>query len=115
MKIKVVLIVIISCLESVAFSQSLNLMKRSHFEAEKIMAKVIEWRHDIHEYPELSNLEFKTAAKVAQHMSDLGLKVKEGVAKTGVVGILVGDQPGPVIALRADMDGLPVTERVELS
>ena len=53
MKIKVVLIVIISCLESVAFSQSLNLMKRSHFEAEKIMAKVIEWRHDIHEYPEL--------------------------------------------------------------
>ncbi len=115
MKIKVVLIVIISCLESVAFSQSLNLMKRSHFEAEKIMAKVIEWRHDIHEHPELSNLEFKTAAKVAQHMSDLGLKVKEGVAKTGVVGILVGDQPGPVIALRADMDGLPVTERVELS
>ena len=114
MEIKIVLSLIISCLTSVAFSQSAKLIKKSHLEAEKIMTKVIEWRHDIHEYPELSNLEFKTAAKVAQHLRDLGLKVEERIAKTGVVGILVGDQPGPVIALRADMDGLPVTERVKL-
>ena len=114
MKIKLVITLIISCLVSMAFSQSAKLTKKAHHDAEKIMPKVIEWRHDIHEHPELSNLEFKTAAKVAQHLKDLGLEVEEGVAKTGVVGILVGDQPGPVIALRADMDGLPVTERVEL-
>jgi|TARA_B110000438_G_scaffold303514_1_gene365344 amidohydrolase len=114
MKIKLVITLIISCLVSMAFSQSAKLTKKAHLDAEKIIPKVIEWRHDIHEHPELSNLEFKTAAKVAQHLKDLGLEVEEGVAKTGVVGILVGDQPGPVIALRADMDGLPVTERVEL-
>jgi amidohydrolase len=76
-----------------------------------IEPKVIEWRRDIHQNPELSNREFKTAAKVADHLRNLGLdKVETGIAHTGVVGTLVGGKPGPVIALRADMDGLPVLE-----
>ena len=66
-----------------------------------IEPKVIEWRRDIHENPELSNREFKTAAKVAAHLRGLGLdKVETGIAHTGVVGTLVGGRPGPVIALR---------------
>jgi amidohydrolase len=77
-----------------------------------IEPKVIEWRRDIHENPELSNREFKTAAKVAEHLRNIGLdKVETGIAHTGVVGTLVGGKPGPVVALRADMDGLPVLER----
>ena len=77
--------------------------------------KVVEWRRDFHEHPELSNREFRTAAKVAEHLENLGLEVQTGVAHTGVVGILRGGAPGPVVALRADMDGLPVTERVDLA
>ncbi len=77
-----------------------------------IEPKVIAWRRDIHQNPELSNREFKTAAKVAEHLRNLGLdQVETGIAHTGVVGTLVGGRPGPVIALRADMDGLPVLER----
>ena len=82
--------------------------------SEKVEAKVIEWRHHIHENPELSNREFKTAAFVAEHLKSLGIEVQEGVAKTGVIGILKGGQPGPTIGLRADMDALPVKERVDL-
>src|SRR5579864_1758365 len=66
--------------------------------------KIIAWRRDFHEHPELGNHEFRTAKIVADHLRALGLEVKEGVAKTGVVGILRGGKPGPVIALRADMD-----------
>ncbi|HTJ51858.1 MAG TPA: amidohydrolase [Cyclobacteriaceae bacterium] len=80
-----------------------------------IEPKVIEWRRDFHEHPELSNREFKTAAKVAEHLKSLGIEVKTGVAHTGVVGILKGAKPGPTIALRADMDALPVTERNSLA
>ena len=77
-----------------------------------IEPKVIEWRRDIHQNPELSNREFRTAAKVADHLRSLGFdEVETGIAHTGVVGTLVGDKPGPVIALRADMDGLPVLEQ----
>ncbi len=76
--------------------------------------KVISWRHDFHQYPELSNREFKTAEKIATHLKNLGMEVKTKIAYTGVVGVLKGDKPGPVIALRADMDGLPVTERVAI-
>ncbi|MEE8306250.1 MAG: amidohydrolase, partial [Gammaproteobacteria bacterium] len=79
-----------------------------------IEPQVIAWRRDIHEHPELSNREFRTAALVADHIRALGLEVRTGVAHTGVVGTLVGGQPGPVIALRADMDALPVTEQVDL-
>lgn len=77
----------------------------------KIMPKVVEWRRHIHQYPELGNQEVKTAKYVADHLRRLGIEVRTGVAKTGVVGILKGSQPGPVIGLRADLDGLPVTER----
>jgi amidohydrolase len=83
--------------------------------AKDIEAKVIEWRRNFHQYPELSNREFKTAAKVAEHLKALGIEVQTGIAKTGVVGILKGAKPGPVIALRADMDALPVTERNSLA
>lgn len=75
---------------------------------------VIEWRRHLHQYPELSNREYKTAEYVAAHLRKLGLEVKTGVAKTGVVAILKGGKPGPVVALRADMDALPVKERVDL-
>lgn len=81
---------------------------------DKIMPKVVEWRRHLHQYPELSNRETKTAKYVEDHLRKLGLEVKTGIAKTGVVGILKGSQPGPTIALRADMDGLPVVERVNL-
>lgn len=82
--------------------------------ADKIETKVIEWRRDFHQHPELGNSEVRTAAIVAKHLQSLGIEVKTGVAKTGVVGILKGGKPGPVVALRADMDGLPVTERIQL-
>ena len=80
----------------------------------EIESKVIEWRRDFHQYPELSNREFKTAEKIADHLESLGIEVETGIAKTGVVGILKGDLPGKVIALRADIDALPVTERNDL-
>ncbi len=80
----------------------------------KIMTKIVEWRRHLHQYPELGNREVKTAKYVEAHLRKLGMEVRTGVAKTGVVGILKGGQPGPVIGLRADMDGLPVTERNSL-
>lgn len=76
--------------------------------------KVISWRRDFHEHPELGNQEKRTAGIVAVHLKSLGIDVQEGVAVTGVVGILKGGKPGPVVALRADMDALPVTERGSL-
>jgi amidohydrolase len=80
-----------------------------------VEGKVIEWRREIHQNPELSNREFKTAEKIAAHLKSLGIEVQTGVAHTGVVGILKGDKPGKVIALRADIDALPVTERNDLT
>ena len=80
-----------------------------------IESKVIQWRHEIHQNPELSNREFNTAKKVAAHLESLGIEVTTGIAITGVVGILKGNKPGKVVALRADMDGLPVTERNSLA
>ncbi len=82
--------------------------------AAALEAKVIEWRRDIHQNPELGNAETRTAKKVADHLRSLGIEVQENVAVTGVVGILRGGKPGPTVALRADMDALPVTERVDL-
>lgn len=76
--------------------------------------KVIEWRRDFHQNPELSNREFNTAEKIAAHLKSLGLEVQTGVAHTGVVGILKGKKPGKVLALRADIDALPVPERADL-
>ena len=79
-----------------------------------IESKVIQWRHEIHQNPELSNREFNTAKKVAAHLESLGIEVSTEIAYTGVVGVLKGKKPGKVVALRADMDALPVTERNSL-
>ncbi|WP_411359526.1 M20 family metallopeptidase [Pseudidiomarina salilacus] len=76
--------------------------------------QVIEWRRDLHQNPELSNREFRTSKVVAEHLRELGIEVQTEVAHTGVVGILKGGKPGPVIALRADMDALPVTEQTDV-
>lgn len=77
-------------------------------------AQVIEWRRDLHQHPELSNREFRTSKLVAEHLEGLGMEVQTGIAHTGVVGILKGGKPGPVVALRADMDALPVTEQTDI-
>ncbi len=82
--------------------------------AEKVEDKVIEWRRHIHQNPELSNREYNTAKYIVKHLKSLGIEVQEEVAYTGVVGILKGKKPGKVVALRADMDALPVTERNDL-
>jgi amidohydrolase len=76
----------------------------------RFTAETIEFRHFVHQHPELGNREFETSRRVAEHMRELGLEVRTGIAHTGVVGILRGGQPGPVVAVRADMDALPVTE-----
>ncbi len=81
---------------------------------QQVEPKVITWRRDFHEHPELGNRETRTAKIIADHLRSLGIEVQTGVAHTGVVGLLKGGKPGPVVALRADMDGLPVTERVPL-
>jgi len=82
--------------------------------ADAVDPRVLSWRRDLHQHPELSNREFRTAQLVADHLRELGLEVRTGVAHTGVVGILKGGLPGPVLALRADMDALPVTETTGL-
>jgi amidohydrolase len=92
-------------------AQSDGLRNKVSKAADNIEAKVIEWRRDIHQYPELGNNEVRTSGIIAKHLQSLGIEVRTGVAKTGVVGILKGAKPGPVVALRADMDALPVTER----
>jgi amidohydrolase len=79
--------------------------------ADALQSQVIAWRRDFHEHPELGNHEVRTSAIIAKHLQSLGIQVQTGIATTGVVGILKGDKPGPVVALRADMDGLPVIER----
>ncbi|MDP9198745.1 MAG: amidohydrolase [Pseudomonadota bacterium] len=82
--------------------------------AAALVPQVIEWRRDFHRHPELANREFRTAAKVADHLRSLGLEVRTGMAHTGVVALITGALPGPTILLRADMDGLPVTERTDV-
>ncbi len=82
--------------------------------ANALLPEVIKWRRHLHQHPELSNREVKTAEYIAAHLRSLGMDVQTGVAKTGVVGLLKGGKPGPVVALRADMDALPVPEKVDV-
>lgn len=91
-----------------------KLKKQIDLLAGTIESKVIEWRRHFHQFPELSNREFKTAEKIAEHLRNLGLDVTTGIAHTGVVALLKGAKPGPVVGLRADIDALPVTERVDV-
>ena len=97
-------------LNSVAQTNDVKIHKLSN----DIEEKVIEWRRHIHENPELSNREFNTAKYIVKHLRSLGIEVQEGVAKTGVIGLLQSGLPGKVVALRADMDALPVKERNNL-
>ncbi len=90
------------------------LLAKMDAHAKRIEEKMIEWRRDFHQFPELGNSEFRTAAIIAKHLQSLGLVVTTEVAKTGVVAVLKGGKPGPVIALRADIDGLPITERTPI-
>jgi amidohydrolase len=113
-KLPIIFLLVLSA-AVVGYAQvSAKLQAKLDQQAKEVESKVIEWRRDFHQYPELSNRETRTAAKVAEHLKSLGIEVKTGIAKTGVVGILKGAKPGPVIALRADMDALPVTERNSL-
>src|SRR6186997_2714479 len=102
-----------SALQAQTGNEQLKL--KASMAADKIESKCIAWRKDVHEHPELGNREVRTAKLNATHLKSLGIETKEGVGKTGVVGILRGGKPGPCIALRADIDALPVVERVKLS
>jgi metal-dependent amidase/aminoacylase/carboxypeptidase family protein len=113
MKIKktaIAFITTISLCTGQLLAQTSNYSELIAKSADKIEQKVIDWRHDIHQNPELGNREFRTAELVAKHLQSLGIETQTKVGITGVVGILKGDKPGPVIALRADMDALPVEE-----
>jgi len=98
----------------VAQKKTTDLSEKISIAADNIESKCIAWRRDIHQHPELGNNEYRTAKLIANHLRSLGIEVQEGIGKTGVVGILKGTKPGPCIGLRADMDGLPVVERVDL-
>src|SRR5512145_2743215 len=95
-------------------AQSTRLSAEIDRRAGQVQSKVVAWRRDIHAHPELSNRETRTAELVANQLRSLGMEVRTGVAHTGVVAVLRGGKPGPVVALRADMDALPVTEEVDL-
>ncbi len=97
-----------------AFAQKETLQAKAITATAKIEQQVINWRRDFHANPELGNREFRTGGIIAKHLTALGIEVKTGAAKTGVIGILKGGLPGPVIALRADIDALPITERLNI-
>ena len=111
MKKQLIILLLLLCGSTLDAQTHQSILK----DIEQIESQVIDWRHYFHENPELSNREFNTAEKITAHLKSLGMEVQTGVAKTGVVGLLKGDNPGKVVALRADIDGLPVTERNDLS
>jgi len=93
-----------------AFAQSPDLKKIAAKKADSLFNQTVTWRRDFHEHPELGNRETRTSGIIADYLKSLGLEVKTGIATTGVVGILKGGKPGPVVALRSELDALPVTE-----
>ena len=111
---KIITLFIALLFTSLVFSSTERLEGKLDRNLDSLMKKVVAWRHDLHQFPELSNREFRTAEKVTKHLQNLGLEVTTGIAHTGVVAILEGGKPGPLIALRADMDGLPVVEMTGL-
>ncbi|WP_421773197.1 amidohydrolase [Gracilimonas sp.] len=112
---KLLLLLLITFITTPVFAQTATDLKKIIDErANEIEQQVIDWRRHFHENPELSNREFETAAYIAEYLNELGLDVETEVAHTGVVALLEGGKPGPVIALRADMDALPVTERTDV-
>ena len=108
------LIFVILFFFTLSSSHANNIYKKIERLSENVENSVVKWRRHIHQNPELSNREFMTAKYVSDHLKSLGLEVQENIAHTGVVAILEGGHPGGVVALRADMDALPVTERVDL-
>lgn len=107
---KKLLLLVLTLICTIGTAQNVKILKL----IDDIEPKVIEWRRDFHQNPELSNREFRTSKIISDYLTSLGIEVQTGVAHTGVVGILKGGKPGPVIALRADIDALPVTERVDV-
>ncbi len=112
--LKTILLFILTLFTTITFAQTKDHSAAVSKAADQIEQKVIDWRHDIHQNPELGNREFRTAALITKHLKSLGIEVQTKVGVTGVVGILKGDKPGPVVALRADMDALPVEEKNDL-
>lgn len=112
MDMKKVYLLAFSLYASTAFAQTDALKAQVAKKADAMQPKLVTWRRDLHEHPELGNHETRTAGIIAAHLKSLGIEVTTGVAKTGVVGLLKGGKPGAVVALRADMDGLPIIERV---
>lgn len=110
---KILFLILVTTIGASA-QMSPKLQAKIEQEAKDIEPKLIEWRRYLHQNPELSNRETKTGAYIVAHLKSLGIEVQYPIAKTGVVGILKGGKPGPVVALRADMDALPVTERNSL-
>ena len=109
------LILFVLCAFTVpAFAQTTVLRNKIAKKADSLESQIIAWRRDFHEHPELGNHEVRTSGIIAKYLQSLGLEVKTGVATTGVVAILRGGKPGPVVALRADMDALPITERTKV-
>lgn len=112
-KIPVILLLLIGT-EVRAQNEIIKLKEKIAQSIDQVGSKTVAWRRQIHQNPELGNREVKTARLIADHLRKLGLEVKEGVGKTGVVGILRGAKPGPCIGLRADMDALPIVEKTSL-
>jgi amidohydrolase len=104
-------ILVFSLVTLQTFAQSVNLKAIVARKADSMFKQTVAWRRDFHEHPELGNREVRTAGIVADYLKSLGMDVKTGIATTGVVAVLKGGHPGPVIALRSELDALPVTER----
>ena len=106
--------ILLSALLLPSLNLSADLTSNLNNNLDLLMEKVIEWRHDIHEHPELGNREFRTSKKIEEHLRSFGMQIETKIAYTGLVGMLEGELPGPTIALRADMDALPVEEKTGL-